>query len=223
MDILERFFNLAGSLICHQLPSRSFYADAHQLPVCARDMGIYAGIFTAALFIALFGRLGSQRPPRLSSSILLCLMMLPMILDGILSYAGVTESNNTVRIFSGLLFGLPIPYLLVPAAHYDTEGENEKPVLKNIAEFVPALATGLLFCILLLEGMAPYILAGVVFLAGFLFLLGRLTFTIFARMRGFTGIKLLACTAVGTIGVLTFLYLLSALVLQPLKEAFLNL
>ncbi len=223
MDILESFFDLAGSLICHQLPSRSLYAGGRQLPVCARDMGIYAGIFTAALFITLFRRLGAQRPPRLSSSILLCLMMFPMILDGILSYTGVTESNNTVRVFSGLLFGLPIPYLLVPAAHYDAEGENEKPVLKNIAEFVPPLATGLLLCILLLGGMAPYILAGAVFLIGFLFLLGRLTYTIFARMRGLTGKKLLAFTAIGTIIVLTSLYLLSTLLLQPLKEAFLKL
>lgn len=186
-------------------------------------MGIYVGIFTAALFITLFRRLGAQRPPRLSSSILFCLMMFPMILDGILSYTGVTESNNTVRVFSGLFFGLSIPYLLVPAAHYDAEGENEKPVLKNITEFVPALATGLLLCVLLLEGMLPYLLAGTVFLAGLLFLLGRLTYTIFARMRGFTGVKLLAFTAMGTISVLTFLYLLSTLVLQPLKEAFLNL
>ena len=193
------------------------------MPVCARDTGIYAGILAAALCIALFRRFDAQRPPRLSSSILLCLMMFPMILDGILSYTGVTESNNTVRLFTGLLFGLPIPYLLVPAAHYDAEGKNEKQVLKNIAEFVPALVTGLLLCILLLEGMAPYILAGAVFLAGLLFLLGRLTYTIFARMRSITGIKLLALTAMGTISVLTFLYLLSTLVLQPLKEVFLNL
>lgn len=223
MDTFERFFDLAGSLICHQLPTRSLYAGTYQLPVCARDMGIYAGIFTAALFIALFRRFGAQRPPRISSSVLLCLMMFPMILDGILSYAGIIGSNNMVRVFSGCMFGLPIPYFLVPAAHYDADGENEEPVLKNLAEFVPALVAGLLLCFLLLEGMVPYILAGTVFLTGLLFLLGRLTYTIFARMRRFSGVKLMACTTLGTIGVLTFLYLLSTLVFQPLKEVFLNL
>lgn len=223
MDALEKLFDLAGSLICHQLPSRSLYAGTHQLPVCARDMGIYAGIFTAALFIALFKRFSAQRPPRIGSSILLCLMMLPMILDGILSYTGITESNNMVRVFSGFMFGLPIPYFLVPAAHYDAEGKNEKPVLNNAAEFVPALAAGLVLCFLLLEGMVPYILTGAVFLTGLLFLLGRLTYTVFVRTRRFSGIRLLAFTAIGTIGVLAFLYLLSALVLQPLKEVFLNL
>ena len=33
----------AGSLICHQLPDRSFYLQGFQLPVCARCLGLYAG------------------------------------------------------------------------------------------------------------------------------------------------------------------------------------
>src|SRR6185295_1848536 len=32
-----------GSVICHQLPERSFHLWAAQLPVCARCTGIYAG------------------------------------------------------------------------------------------------------------------------------------------------------------------------------------
>jgi uncharacterized membrane protein len=222
MGSLDKFFDLAGSLICHQLPSRSLYAGTLQLPVCARDMGIYAGIFTAALFIILFKRLGAQRPPSIGLSVVFCMMMLPMILDGVLSYAGITESNNTARIFSGMLFGLPIPYFLVPAAHYDIEGANEKPVLKNIVEFLPALISGLLLCILLLKEIVPYFIAGAIFLAVLLFLLGRFTYTIFARIRSFSTGKLLALTFVGTLSVLAFLYLLSAFVFQPLKEVFLN-
>lgn len=192
------------------------------MPVCARDMGIYAGIFTAALFIILFKRLNAQRPPSVGLSVVFCLMMLPMILDGVLSYAGITESNNTTRIISGVLFGLPIPYFLVPAAHYDIEGANERPVLKNIAEFLPAPVSGLLLCILLLKGIVPYFIAGTIFLAGLLFLLGRFTYTVFARIRNFSAGKLLALTFVGTLSVLTFLYLLSAFMFQPLKEVFLS-
>ena len=33
----------AGSLICHQLPERSFHLHAFQLPDCARCFGLYAG------------------------------------------------------------------------------------------------------------------------------------------------------------------------------------
>lgn len=221
MAEITDLFDLAGSLICHQLPSRSLFAGGRQLPVCARDMGIYTGIFAAALCIILLGRLGAQRTPRVRHAVVLCLMMLPMILDGILSYAGVTETNNTARLLTGVLFGLPIPYFLVPAAHYSIEGRNEKPVLKNIPEFLPALVTALLLCVLLLNGILPYMLAGAIFLSGLFFILSRLVYTVFARVRVFSGRKLLVCTFIGTIGVLTFLYLLSIFVFQPLKEVFL--
>ena len=33
----------AGSLICHQLPERSFHLHGSQLPVCARCFGLYGG------------------------------------------------------------------------------------------------------------------------------------------------------------------------------------
>ena len=38
-----------GSLICHQLPERSFHLWSAQLPVCARCTGIYAGGAIAAI------------------------------------------------------------------------------------------------------------------------------------------------------------------------------
>jgi hypothetical protein len=37
-----------GSVICHQLPSRSFHLWSVQLPVCARCTGIYVGAALAA-------------------------------------------------------------------------------------------------------------------------------------------------------------------------------
>ena len=33
----------AGSLVCHQIPERSFHLGGSQLAVCARCVGIYAG------------------------------------------------------------------------------------------------------------------------------------------------------------------------------------
>jgi len=45
----------AGGVVCHQLPDRSFFLWGHQLPVCARCTGIYAGAAAAAL-VALVAR-----------------------------------------------------------------------------------------------------------------------------------------------------------------------
>jgi uncharacterized membrane protein len=45
-----------GSLVCHQLPNRSFYFWGAQLPVCARCTGLYVGAALAALVATRMGR-----------------------------------------------------------------------------------------------------------------------------------------------------------------------
>jgi hypothetical protein len=40
-----------GSVVCHQLPARSFHLWTAQLPVCARCTGIYAGAAIAAIAV----------------------------------------------------------------------------------------------------------------------------------------------------------------------------
>jgi hypothetical protein len=48
-----------GSVVCHQLPGRSFHLWAAQLPVCARCTGIYAGAAIASMAVLVsFKRLG---------------------------------------------------------------------------------------------------------------------------------------------------------------------
>lgn len=221
MDILETFFNLIGSLICHQLPSRSLSAGTMTLPVCARDMGIYAGIFTTALFLASCRRLKSQKPPGIVPAAIMCALMLPMVCDAILSYAGVIETNNTARLFTGLLFGLPIPFFLVPAAHFNVTGTNDRPVLIYIAELVPVYGAGIVLCLMLLKGIAHYFIAGSIFVLALLFLVSRICYTIFARVLGHRQKNIVVLTFAGTFFTLTLLYLLSAFVLQPLKQALL--
>jgi uncharacterized membrane protein len=41
-----------GSLVCHQLPERSFYFWGAQMPVCARCTGLYFGAAAAAITAA---------------------------------------------------------------------------------------------------------------------------------------------------------------------------
>ncbi len=211
-----------GSLICHQLPSRTLYAGGRLLPVCARDMGIYSGIFISALFLMVLRRLRAQKPPDIVSTVVMCVLMLPMVSDGILSYTGVIETNNAARLFTGLLFGLPIPFLLIPAAHYSILGQNERPVLRHIIELLPVYVIGAILGLLLLKGLVPYELAGLIYVFGLVFLLSRITYTILARMRRVRHRILYPLTAAGTLCVLTVLYLLSAHVLQPLKEMLLK-
>lgn len=188
------------------------------MPVCARDMGIYTGIFVATYFLILFRRLKSQKPPSIVIVIMMCLLMLPMILDGMLSYCGIIETNNATRLFTGLYFGLPIPFLLVPAAHFSITGANESQVLKHAGELIPVYCSGTILCMLLFWGHVPYLLASTIFVLGLLFLLSRISYTIFARMQRYKQGKLYMLTMVGTVCIIIFLFLLSQFVLQPLKE-----
>jgi Predicted membrane protein (DUF2085) len=52
---------LAGRVVCHQRPERSFAADGHPLPVCARCTGIYAGAPLACLLAVALPRGRARR------------------------------------------------------------------------------------------------------------------------------------------------------------------
>ena len=52
----------AGSLVCHQLPERSFHIGGVQMPVCARCVGLYAGAALGALLgLGWWRRVGGGR------------------------------------------------------------------------------------------------------------------------------------------------------------------
>jgi uncharacterized membrane protein len=220
-DFFAGIFDMAGSLVCHQLSSRSLYAGMMKLPVCARDMGIYSGIFVSMLSLVAMRRLKAQKPPGIAVSVLLCVLMLPMILDGTLSYARLIDTDNAKRLYTGLFFGLAVPFFLVPAAHFDVDGPNDRPVLKNAAELIPVYAIGILLCKLLLDGRVPYLAAGSLFLAGLLLLLARVSYTIFARMQRFKRQQVYLLSFSGVLLALAVLYLLSSFVLHPLKDVLL--
>lgn len=213
---------MVGSLICHQLPSRSLYAGITALPVCARDTGIYAGIFTSVLFLLLTRRFRSDKPPGIAATVFMCILMLPMVLDGLLSYTGIISTNNTTRLLTGALFGLPIPLFLAPAAHFSVNGANGRKVLKNMAELIPVYLFLLVLCSLYLYGLIPYIIAGLIFISAFLFLLARLSYTVLVRLRRLRNVSLYAATFGATMCILVFLYMLSTFILQPIKAALLG-
>lgn len=97
---------------CHQLPSRSFFVFGCKMPVCARCFGIYAGSLAATL---LYPFIYSPDNRRMPPKIFLLLALIPIGLDGGLQFITSYESNNILRLLTGLLCGSALVFYILPA------------------------------------------------------------------------------------------------------------
>ena len=95
---------LAGDVYCHQMAERSLYINGNEMPFCARDVAIFCGL---SIGMALVMTLN----PRFYQIVLIALFS-PIVLDGGAQFLGTYESNNVLRVTTGLLGGLACSYLL---------------------------------------------------------------------------------------------------------------
>jgi uncharacterized membrane protein len=113
--VLDAMMHWLGYGLCHQLPARSFFGAGHQVPVCARDEGIYLGFVMSFAILAVLSR--GRRPaemPRWPILLLSGVFVAVMAWDGVTSYAGLRATTNGIRLATGLLAGWALPVVLVP-------------------------------------------------------------------------------------------------------------
>lgn len=136
---------LGFSYICHQLTSRSLclFEDGirsctpqegvrdlsyskenvvirdgklgYKLPVDSRDTAIYAAMLIGGLVLPFFIDIKSKKIPPLWIFIL---AMIPIGLDGTTQLLGWRESTNLVRVLTGGIIGLIIPFYLIPVLNF---------------------------------------------------------------------------------------------------------
>jgi len=112
---------LFSDLNCHQNHERSYTLNGNQMPVCARDVGIFIG-FTLGFFLMSFTRGAknlkdtllniininteiSEMKKTIILIIIGAILALPLILDGSIQLVTDYESFNAFRTFTGVLFG----------------------------------------------------------------------------------------------------------------------
>ena len=106
----------AGSIVCHQLPARSFQLWTAQLPVCARCTGIYFG--AAAMAITAYGARAFQANGSAGRSAerlaLRTLMAAAAPTLATLAYEWTTGfvPANWIRFAAGIPIGVAIAWLV---------------------------------------------------------------------------------------------------------------
>jgi uncharacterized membrane protein len=115
VQVLTAFLHWMGYGLCHQLPERSFFGGGVQVPVCARDTGIYFGVMLSLALISAVHRGARPRElPNRAGWIAIALMIGAMALDGGTEYAGLRGTTNELRLITGLLAGFAIGAVLAP-------------------------------------------------------------------------------------------------------------
>ncbi len=95
---ISRAAYVFGDIYCHQIPERSYRLNDNQMPVCSRDVGLFAGLLMGGIV----GMFLSKRFP----FTLLLIALAPMILDGGAQALTSYESFNLLRVITGVTAGI---------------------------------------------------------------------------------------------------------------------
>jgi len=100
-----------GDVWCHQKSERSFFIKSNQMPVCARCVGIFFGVFSG-LGISTFIRMEIDK--NIHKKVLLAFVVgyAPLATDVIGQSAELWHSTNALRVLTGTLSGSAFGFIL---------------------------------------------------------------------------------------------------------------
>ena len=112
--------DLVGYAVCHRIPDRSFFIAQTQLPLCARDTGMFSGALIGIISFAVVQRRRLTQFPRMPYLIPLLLFFLAWGFDGFNSYmlllngkVFIYQSQNWLRLVTGAFMGVTLSSFVV--------------------------------------------------------------------------------------------------------------
>jgi uncharacterized membrane protein len=151
--------------ICPQRPGHSLFFGDVQMPIEAREGGMFAGFLLGLIYLAILGH-GSARklPPGRILALLIGFVVL-MGLDGLNAVAfdlylpTPYVPNLFMRLGTGLLTGLAFAGILVPIFNQSIWQQKSKPIpsLSNWRHIAPALLLLAIFWAAGLSGWKPFL------------------------------------------------------------------
>lgn len=110
-----RAFDWIGYAVCHRIPERSFFLAERQLPVCARDTGMFVGALTSAVWLAVALQRRAALYPTGRWFIPFALFFAAWGLDGFNSYMLLLRGDmlfympqNWLRLTTGAFMGITL-------------------------------------------------------------------------------------------------------------------
>jgi len=126
---LNSYSQVLGSLLsfgCHQEPEKSFVLFGESFGLCVRCTGIYFSMLLATIIYPLIRK-------RDYSVLWIFLFIAPLSLDVITEkYLFFRVSNNEIRLITGVLFGLVLPYFIISGATVVINGLSINKIKKGI-------------------------------------------------------------------------------------------
>jgi len=113
---------LAGAVVCHQRPERSFAWAGQAWPVCARCTGIYLGAAAAVLLVLAAGRAGARVWPAVgrgagptSARLAVGIALLPAGVTLLWEWTTGVTPSNLVRATTGVVIGATVAWVVMRA------------------------------------------------------------------------------------------------------------
>jgi len=212
MDALWSILTLIGSALCHQFPERSYVLGDLQMPLCARCIGIHAGFLLSSIIMWT----GARRYASGMQSRKVLLVLAAVVLSGfvlaLISYLGLGFDNNASRTISGLLIGIPMPFVVVPILNSILfPGRNTRIPLStplDYAMIVAAYALGAAMILMASSSIFLFYAVSVIGIAGllvFIFTMVSLLVAILTDEKHWTNRKRMIVSAVASIVLLSLL------------------
>ena len=163
-----------GYAVCHRIDLRSFHLGDRQLPLCARCTGTYLGTTLALGLLSAGGRRRAGLFPPARILFVMALFGLAWAIDGLNSYlhllrgvAWLYEPNNSLRLVTGMLFGLSLGTVVHAGFTQSVWKEyRPEPVLRSFSDLgILLLGGAVLVGLVLMEN--PLILYPLALLSSF--------------------------------------------------------
>lgn len=210
--------------MCHQLPERTIFIEGMPLPMCARDTGIYLGIFIALAFLLVRGRFKADTVPSTRISVFLAILMIPMMVDAVTSYASIRQTDNIIRLVTGIFFGMSLVLFLFPAANFKTNEPGRLKVIDGWVDVILLAVLNILVCTVILRfNILVWAVVSTASLIGLVFIIGRLIYTLIRILSIGNPKRSIIYTCVLTIIAFVMLHILKGFLLGPVKSFLVSL